>query len=95
MASTRLFKLAEEETMALSKPSRGSAGKTGSWRVQKPIIDYDKCTKCKMCIIFCPENTIHQKSETSPQIDYDYCKGCGVCANVCPAKAITMDKEVR
>ncbi|MGC8586638.1 MAG: 4Fe-4S binding protein [Candidatus Micrarchaeia archaeon] len=87
--------LDEIETTALSKASRGSAGKTGTWRVQKPIVDFEKCTRCKICIIFCPENTIDPNKDNSPNIDYDYCKGCGVCANVCPVKAITMVSEVK
>ncbi|MEM3205278.1 MAG: 4Fe-4S binding protein [Candidatus Micrarchaeaceae archaeon] len=85
----------DEEAMALSKPAEGSAGKTGTWRVQKPIVDYDKCTRCKICIIFCPENTIDQRADTAPDIDYNYCKGCGVCANLCPVKAIVMVDEVK
>jgi 2-oxoisovalerate ferredoxin oxidoreductase delta subunit len=68
-------------------------GKTGTWRIFKPIIDKEKCIKCYRCWIFCPENTIRIEKDGTIVIDYDYCKGCGVCANECPVKAITMVKE--
>ncbi|HEC89451.1 MAG: ferredoxin [Thermoplasmata archaeon] len=68
-------------------------GKTGTWRVFKPILDQNKCVKCLQCWIYCPEATIIRKEDNSVEIDYEYCKGCGVCANVCPTKAITMVRE--
>ncbi len=78
---------------AISIPSKGSGGKTGLWRTKRPVINYDKCTRCRFCIIFCVENTIDEKENHLPEIDYDYCKGCGVCANVCPVNAIEMKDE--
>lgn len=75
---------------ALSLPKKGSAGKTGSWRVFKPILNDEKCNKCQICWILCPEACITPEI----QIDMDYCKGCGVCAEECPRKAIVMEKEV-
>ncbi|MEJ2568765.1 MAG: 4Fe-4S binding protein [candidate division WOR-3 bacterium] len=60
--------------------------KTGSWRNFRPIIDYDKCTKCMICWKFCPEGE-------APKIDYEYCKGCGICWEECPAGAIDIEEE--
>ena len=77
----------------LAKPKVGVAGKTGSWRWIKPIVDNNKCVKCFQCEIYCPDNTITVDPEKGATIDYDYCKGCGICAEVCPVKAITMAKE--
>ena len=79
---------------AISYPKIGAMGKTGSWRIFKPILDKNKCIKCLRCWVFCPETAI-KRVDNSVEIDYDYCKGCGVCANVCPVKAITMVKEER
>ncbi|AAK41455.1 4Fe-4S dicluster domain-containing protein [Saccharolobus solfataricus] len=79
----------------VARPKIGSAGKTGLWRVEKPVISYDKCTKCRLCVLYCLENTIDLLENLYPQIDYDYCKGCGVCAQVCPPKAIDMVREVK
>ncbi len=78
----------------LSKPAPASAGKTGTWRTVRPVVDVDKCTGCMICWLYCPENTILKTSNGKVAIDYEYCKGCGVCADVCPFKAITMESEV-
>jgi pyruvate ferredoxin oxidoreductase delta subunit len=83
---------------AMSTPAVGEAGKTGSWRDMKPVINHAKCipsvkkkSACFLCWLYCPEGVI---SSTIPvTIDYVYCKGCGVCAEECPAKAITMEHE--
>lgn len=62
------------------------------WRNYKPVINHEKCTKCLICWLVCPEGVI---SKDTPQleIDYDFCKGCGLCAYECPTKAILMVKE--
>jgi len=65
--------------------------KTGGWRSQKPVIDYDKCISCMVCWKFCPEACI--LIDEKPEIDLDYCKGCGICAEECPKKAIEMIQE--
>lgn len=63
-----------------------------SWRVFRPVVDYDLCTKCWTCVNFCPEGVIAQ-ADDGPEIDYNLCKGCGVCSNECPSDAITMERE--
>lgn len=82
-----------EKEFPLSKPGFGAGGKTNEWRLLKPVINYDKCIKCLICWIDCPEATITRAKDNSVAINYDYCKGCGVCANECPTKAIEMVKE--
>jgi len=76
----------------------GDAGKTGSWRVERPIIDYDRCTPakkgkaaCHLCWLYCPDGVITK--DIRPQINLEYCKGCGICAEECPTGAITMQEE--
>jgi pyruvate ferredoxin oxidoreductase delta subunit len=73
----------------LSVPARGSVGKTGSWRTFVPVLDPDRCTKCLLCWVYCPEACISKDLD----IDLDYCKGCGICAEECPQDAIAMVKE--
>ncbi|HEX17565.1 MAG: ferredoxin [Thermoplasmata archaeon] len=68
-------------------------GKTGSWRVFKPVLDKEKCVRCLRCWIFCPEGAIKRLDDDSVEIDYDYCKGCGICARECKVKAIVMERE--
>ena len=58
--------------------------KTGDWRSYKPIWNADKCVRCMLCHIYCPEGA------DSMVFDYDFCKGCGICANECLAEAIEM-----
>ena len=63
-----------------------------SWRVFRPVVEADKCKRCWLCVMYCPEGAV-AKGEKSPVIDLRFCKGCGICANECPAKAIEMVKE--
>lgn len=62
------------------------------WRNLRPVINQEKCTRCLICWLLCPDGVI---SKDTPQleIDYDFCKGCGLCAYECPGKAIVMEKE--
>lgn len=85
---------------AVQHPAEGEAGKTGSWRTFKPILDEAKCilvksekASCHFCWMFCPEVAITR--DRPPRVNLDFCKGCGICAKECPHKAISMveDKE--
>jgi pyruvate ferredoxin oxidoreductase delta subunit len=81
-----------------STPGPGDAGKTGSWRVERPVIDMSKCTPakrnksaCHLCWLYCPDGVVTKEIE--PKIDLEYCKGCGICAEECPTGAISMIEE--
>lgn len=67
--------------------------RTGDWRSQKPVIDFDKCKQCLFCWPICPDMAIPVVEEKRQDFDYDHCKGCGVCAKACPFGAITMVDE--
>ena len=75
----------------IREPGNSVRRKTGSWRVFKPVWDFEKCILCKQCWLFCPEAAINWKKR--PEVDYDVCKGCGVCAQVCPVQAIKMVRD--
>ncbi len=78
----------------IMKPSEGSMGSTGTWRIVKPVVQHDKCTYCLQCWLHCPESAIVRVDEERKIIiDYNYCKGCGICSDVCPVKAIIMVEE--
>ncbi len=81
-----------------SEPGPGDGGRTGSWRVKRPVIDLDKCIPaktdkmaCFTCWLFCPDSVITRT--IPPTIDLEYCKGCEICAEECPVGAITMVEE--
>jgi pyruvate ferredoxin oxidoreductase delta subunit len=64
---------------------------TGDWRTFKPVRDLEKCTRCLLCYIYCPDSAISWNSGKGDiEFDYNFCKGCGICANECPVDAITM-----
>lgn len=74
-------------------PGNAVRYKTGGWRAFYPAVDFEKCTHCLFCWLFCPDVSILVEKEKIECIDLDHCKGCGVCAKVCPSKAICMLPE--
>jgi len=77
----------------VTEPGNARQYKTGDWRSQRPIFDLDKCIKCGLCYVFCPEGCIRQSEEGYFEADLYYCKGCGICAEECPTDVITMVEE--
>ena len=71
------------------------ARQTGSWRVERPVVDPDVCTRCGLCFVRCPDGAIALDDEGFPIIDYDHCKGCMICRQICPLHAIESEKETR
>ena len=68
--------------------------KTGNWRLFKPVWDHEKCTKCMMCVVSCPDGCISVNPAGLPNTNYENCKGCMICAEVCPSEAIEAVREV-
>ena len=63
--------------------------RTGLWRIQRPVINYDHCNHCWwICSTSCPDGVINIEQGNIPVIDYDHCKGCMICVAQCPAHAI-------
>ena len=78
----------------ITKPGSSEDFKTGDWRTERPIIDFDKCIHCLICWIYCPDSSIDVRDGKIASINYDFCKGCAICAEECPKDAITMHSEV-
>ena len=77
-----------------SRPGTSDQNKTGSWGIQRPVVDPQTCIKCRTCQNVCPEPCISGvENKQPPTFDYDYCKGCGICAAECPVKAIVMEMK--
>lgn len=67
--------------------------KTGLWRTQRPVIDFDLCKGCWwVCSSYCPDSAINVV-DAKPVIDYDHCKGCMICVAQCPPHAIAAIPE--
>ncbi len=85
---------------AISAPSIRAHGnttlrQTGDWRFSRPAIHLERCTKCGICILRCPDGAMALDQADYPVIDYEHCKGCLVCVTECPLHAIEEEKEVR
>ena len=82
-------------TPSILAPGNAEIRKTGSWRVERPEIDYDRCTRCGLCFVHCPDGAIALDEQGYPIIDYEHCKGCMICLEQCRPHAIRSRKEVR
>lgn len=75
------------------EPGNAKSYRTGDWRSDRPVWNRDRCIKCGICFIFCPEGCIKESAEGYFEADLYYCKGCGICARECWTQAITMVEE--
>ncbi len=75
---------------------RGSAAlrATGSWRMERPVLDLGNCKRCFLCYLYCPDTAIKLDAENFPHVDYEHCKGCMICYQECPTDAIARRLEV-
>ena len=80
--------------MTLGNQIYGGGGsrefKTGEWRTQTPVMNWEKCAQCLLCAPMCPDSCIPVVEGKRQDFDYDHCKGCGICARVCSFRAIDM-----
>lgn len=78
----------------LSRPAMRAMSTPKTWRVTRPVIMREKCNKCMICWLYCPEGVIRMDREGYPQINYEYCKGCNICFHECRPKAIKIEAEI-
>ncbi len=78
----------------ISTPGNSAEFNTGNWRTTgRPWTDVDKCVKCSICWIMCPDMAYDENSKGFYDWNSQYCKGCGICAEECPTGAIEMREE--
>ncbi|MEN8210260.1 MAG: 2-oxoacid:acceptor oxidoreductase family protein [Thermodesulfobacteriota bacterium] len=78
----------------ITTPGSSARFNTGNWRTTgMPYTDFDKCSKCGICWIMCPDMAYDKNSEGYYDWNSQYCKGCGICAEECPTSAIEMREE--
>ena len=76
-----------------TEPGSTRRYKTGDWRSQAPTYNFDRCIKCALCQIYCPDVCVEQNDEGYFVANLYWCKGCGICARECPTGVITMVEE--
>jgi pyruvate ferredoxin oxidoreductase delta subunit len=78
------------------RPARNPTFKKWSTRTMRPVVDFDKCVKCTLCWLQCPDSCFDVMPDGMYDANLESCCGCGVCEAVCPEpECITMVNEAR
>ena len=80
-------------TCTIVSPGNSNIRRIGDWSIYKPVIDFDKCTKCMICFVYCPDSAITIDKKGYPVVDLNACKGCDICCTECPPRAITLERR--
>ncbi len=76
------------------RPARNQQFKKYSTRTQRPVVNFETCTKCTLCWLNCPDAAFDVTPEGTYDTNLEACCGCGVCEAVCPVpNCITMVNE--
>lgn len=76
------------------QPERNPYFKKYTTRTMRPVVDFEKCTKCTLCWLQCPDSCFDVTPDGLYDANMEACCGCGVCEDVCPVEAcITMVDE--
>ena len=68
---------------------------TSNWRIVRPVIDHEKCTRCFTCYISCPDSCwSFNEQQEKMEWNWKFCKGCQICINECPADALKAVPEL-
>jgi uncharacterized protein (DUF362 family)/lauroyl/myristoyl acyltransferase/Pyruvate/2-oxoacid:ferredoxin oxidoreductase delta subunit len=60
----------------------------------KPVIDKNRCVKCKFCYDNCPVKTIKINEDKTLEVDHSKCISCLCCHELCPYDAIDLEKSL-
>jgi len=61
------------------------------WRFERPVWDTEKCVRCGVCYLSCPDGAIFQNEDGNYEADLQYCKGCGLCVQQCVTGSISLE----
>jgi pyruvate ferredoxin oxidoreductase delta subunit len=76
------------------RPARNPTFKKFATRTMRPVVDFDKCVKCTLCWLQCPDSCFDVTPDGYYDAHMEACCGCGVCEAVCPVEhCITMVNE--
>jgi pyruvate ferredoxin oxidoreductase delta subunit len=76
------------------RPARNPTFKKYLTRTMRPVIDFEKCVKCTLCWLQCPDSVFDVMPDGTYDADMEACCGCGVCEAVCPEpECVTMVNE--
>ncbi|MBN2406610.1 MAG: DUF362 domain-containing protein [Elusimicrobia bacterium] len=81
---------------AVKNIGMGLAVKRGKLQLHsttKPIIKKNACTRCGLCMQWCPAGAIYMDEESSV-IDQEKCLGCGKCIMACPSSAVRLNWDM-
>jgi pyruvate ferredoxin oxidoreductase delta subunit len=76
------------------QPARNPHFKKYTTRSMRPIVDFERCTKCTLCWLHCPDGSFDVTPEGLYDVNLESCCGCAICEAVCPVKGcIVMVNE--
>jgi pyruvate ferredoxin oxidoreductase delta subunit len=76
------------------RPARNPYFKKYTTRTMRPVIDFDKCIKCTLCWLQCPDSCFDVMPDQTYDLNAEACCGCGICEAVCPVdNCVTMVNE--
>ena len=78
---------------SLLEKGMGKPFHPGDRREWIPEWDRERCIRCGLCYIYCPDGAIHRTDDGFFEADIDKCKGCGICHRECWFGAISMMEE--
>ena len=80
---------------AMKVGTRNPVYKKWTTRTRRPLIDFDKCIKCTLCWLHCPDECFEVTPDGTYEVVFEACIGCSICEEVCPVEhCITMVNEL-
>lgn len=58
-----------------------------------PQWDKDRCIRCGVCYVYCPDGAVYRQTDGFFDVDKQKCKGCGICHRECWFGVISMVLE--